>query len=68
MTVAELDAFHARTAQIDPGFARREREFYESRTASQLSALAYQAWLCNDAHGYQLARSYKAAKQVQCAA
>jgi hypothetical protein len=56
----EIEAQFALTASIDPRFARSQREFYESRTAAQLGALAQQAWNCNEADNYQLARSYAA--------
>ncbi len=60
LTSAELESFHALTASLDPGYARRQMEFYEAQTARQLSALRSQAWYANDGDGYQLAGSYLA--------
>ncbi len=57
---AEIDAHFALTAQIDAKFATRARAFYESRTDAELTALANQAWLCNEATSFQLARSFAA--------
>lgn len=64
MDAAEIAEFHALTAKLDCGFARREREFYETRTADQCDVLAHQAWLCNESGSYQLARSYAAMKRA----
>ena len=60
LTAAEIADFHARTAKLDPAFAERERLFYESRTADQLTTLAHQAWFSNDSTQYMLAKSYLA--------
>ena len=60
LTAAELDAHWALTAKLDPRFARQCREFYESRTASQLRVLVAQSWDCCEPTGYQLARSHAA--------
>jgi len=57
---AGLDAHYALTAQLDPAFAQREREFYNTRTVNQLRVLKDQAWLCNEPTGYQMAASYLA--------
>lgn len=56
----EIDARFEQTRFLDERFAREERRFYATRTADQLRALIHQAWLCNDADGYQMARSYLA--------
>lgn len=60
LTVEELDALYALTAKIDPSFARQDREWWESRSIAQLSALKHQAWLTNDADQFQRAGSYLA--------
>lgn len=60
LTAEELEARHALTARLDPGFAKREREFWETRTAAQLRVLEHQALRCADADQYQRARSYAA--------
>ncbi len=60
LTAAEIEVYHALTAQIDPGFARKECEWYASRTLNQLSVAASQAWRANERTGYVLARSYAA--------
>lgn len=60
LSEAGLDARHARYAEIDPRFAKSQREFYEGRTAAQLKGLEHGAWMANDSDGYQLARSYLA--------
>lgn len=64
LTREELEAHHALTASLDPRFARREREFYSTRTASQLRTLAAQAWNGNLRDGYVLARSYAAIQEA----
>lgn len=56
----QLDAQYALSASLDPGFAKRQRAFYDAQSADQLSALMHQSWLCNDPDGYQLARSHRA--------
>lgn len=58
LTVPEIAAWHAATAKLDPGFAYRQAEFYEGRTAAQLRSLAAGAWDANNYDGYILARSY----------
>ena len=60
LSAEEITAHHALTATLDPAFARAQREFYESRTVSELSVLAHQAWNCNSPDSYQLAISYRA--------
>lgn len=65
LTAAELDAYHSSTATLDPNFAAKQKQFYEAQSVGSLSALMHQSWLCNEADGYQLARSYKALKEVQ---
>lgn len=60
MTPAELAAHNAITASIDPSFARKERDWYESRTATQLRSSMNGAWNANDSYGYQMNRSYLA--------
>lgn len=64
LTADGITEYHAHTATVDASFARRQREFYEGRTAEDCDALAYQSWLCNEADGYQLARSYAALKRA----
>jgi hypothetical protein len=56
----ELEARYARIAELDPTFARSQREFYEARTVETLRALRAGSWYANDPEGYQLARSYLA--------
>ena len=63
LTSEEIAAHYALTAKIDPSFAARDRAFYESRTALQLSTLAAQAWDCCEPTSYQMARSYAAKLQ-----
>ncbi len=64
LSATEMDGAYALTRRLDPGFADGQREFYEQRTPAQLDSLAHQAWQCNDADGYQLARSYAAQKVI----
>lgn len=63
LSPAQLDEHYARTAALDPVFARKQRAFYESRGDEQLRAIAAGAWQANDADTYQLARSYLGAPQ-----
>ncbi len=63
LTAAEIDAYVAKVESLDPAFAAEQKRFYEAQTISGLSALMHQSWLCNDATGYQLARSYKTLKE-----
>jgi len=60
LNAAQLKAYHARTAQLDPAFAAKQAAFYESRSADQLDVLTSQAWESNTPDTYQLARSYRA--------
>lgn len=60
LTSEEIAAYHNLTASLDPRFARGEREFYQSRTKSQLETLAVQSWDGNQRTAYVLARSYAA--------
>lgn len=60
LSSAELEAQYALTASLDPSFARQQRAFYDSRSDDELRALMHQAWLCNEACRYQLARSHLA--------
>lgn len=60
LSPAEIDAYHALTATLDPAFAKREKEFYLSQTSDRLRVLAAQSWNANDSTGYQMARSYAA--------
>lgn len=55
---AELESRYALTASLDPRFARLDRQFWESRTESQLRVLKSQAWHDNDSGAYQTARAY----------
>jgi hypothetical protein len=63
LSSAELDTHYALTASLDPSFAQKQRQFYESRSKAELSALMHQAWLCNEPTSYQLARSHAAHKE-----
>lgn len=54
----QIEARKALTVTLDAGFARRQDEFYLSRTEVELKAFIAQAWNANDADGYQMARSY----------
>ncbi len=58
LSAAELSRRYAITESLDPCFAADQRAFYETRTLNQLRALMQQAWNCNEADAYQLARSY----------
>lgn len=58
LTAAELEAYYALAAKIDPSHAARRRAFYESRTRVELDTLAYGAWMANDSDGYQMAKTY----------
>jgi hypothetical protein len=60
LTPEEINAYHARTAELDPSFAAQDRAWYLSRTANQLRTSAHQMWLCNCGSSYQMARSYLA--------
>lgn len=62
LTTAEINAYHALTASLDPAFAAKERAWYESRTVNQLKSSAAQAWDWNHPTAYQLAKSYLALK------
>jgi len=42
-----------------PCMAARSREFYDSRTLTELDGLITAAWNTNDAQAYQLAKSYR---------
>jgi hypothetical protein len=64
LTPEQISDYHALTADLDPSFARKQREFYESRSAAQCDSLAHQSWLCNESDAYQLARSYAAMKRA----
>lgn len=59
-TPAELDAYHALTASLDPRFAASEIAFYQARTAPELRVLASQAWHANIRCAHVLAKSYLA--------
>lgn len=65
LTADELSANYALTATIDPVFAKKQREFYATRTDNELKALINQSWNCNDADGYQRARSHLAERYPQ---
>lgn len=58
LSAEQIAAYHARTAELDRGFAARDKAFWEGRTAAQLSSLRAGAWDANDSTTYQLARSY----------
>jgi hypothetical protein len=60
LTPAEIDAYHARTAELDPGFAAHDRAWYRSRTENQLWDSMAQNWRCSCGESYQMARSYLA--------
>jgi hypothetical protein len=60
LTPAEIDAYHTRIAELDPGFAAQDRAWYLSRTADQLRTSAHQMRRCNCGESYQMARSYLA--------
>lgn len=60
INAAEIAAYHAMTAKIDPRFAKSEAAFYASCTANRLRVLIAQAWDCNDSTAYMVARSYLA--------
>ena len=61
-TDAELEAYYSLMASIDPAEAQKTRAFYETRTIPQLNVLAIEAWNCNEADLYQLAKTYLALK------
>lgn len=60
LSTEQLAALHALTNRLDPRFAISEKQFYETRSIPQLRALSCGAWTANDAHGYQMSRSYLA--------
>ncbi len=60
LTPAEIEDHWQSTARLDRPFAAAARAWWERQTKSQLDAHAEQCWRCNDADGYQLARSYAA--------
>lgn len=64
LTAAEIDERFAKTASLDPRFARNQRAFYEGRTVAQLDGMAGGAWFANDSDTYQLARSFAALKRA----
>jgi hypothetical protein len=57
-TEAEMNARYDLTASLDFGFAKREREFYEKRTARELKGDITAAWYANDGGTFQRARYY----------
>jgi hypothetical protein len=65
LNAEQLAAYHANIAALDASFARRNREFYESRTADQLPGLARGAWNCNEVESYVIANSYAALQAPQ---
>jgi hypothetical protein len=56
----ELDTLYELTERLDPRFAKSSREWWESRSVSQLETEKAHAWHANDADSYQKARSYLA--------
>jgi hypothetical protein len=54
----QIEAFHNRTAKIDPRFAKEDRDFMNARSVAELHALAAQSWLTNQKTPYVMARSY----------
>jgi hypothetical protein len=60
LSAEQLEARYALTASLDPVFARDDRQYWESRTASQLRTLAAGAWCANQGEQYQMARTYLA--------
>lgn len=58
LDAAGIADWHAKTAELDPRYARKEREFYEGCTEGKLRGLVSAAWMCNDVDQYMLARSY----------
>lgn len=64
LNAAEIAARFTLTASLDPRFARSQREWYETRTASELRSAMNGAWNANDSDGYQLARSFLAMKEA----
>jgi hypothetical protein len=64
LTAREMAESRALTARLDPAFATAQHAFYTTRSASELRALAQQAWLTNDPTQYQVARSYLALLQI----
>lgn len=62
LSVEQLAARTASIAALDPSFAVRDQKFYSDRTYAQLCSLERQAWNCNNAEAYQVARSWKAVK------
>lgn len=64
LSQAEINAYHALTASLDPAYASGERAWYESRTVNQLKVAAAQAWDANIPTAYQLAKSYLVLKST----
>lgn len=66
LTRAGLNYHWARCAERDPGFARRARSWWESRTLPQLHGELAGSWDANELDSYVLARSYIAlAKEAE---
>jgi hypothetical protein len=60
LTAEQIEEYFQLTYKLDPRFARLEREFWQSRTAPQLAALAAGAWRSNDRETFVMAKSYAA--------
>lgn len=60
LTAAQLSQWHADLAYFGQSWADKAQEFYETRTAGQLSSAAHGAWLCNDREAYIINRSFMA--------
>lgn len=57
LTRAEIDAQRATAAALDPAYARRDAEWWDSRTDAQLRAARVGAWDCNEGGTFQMASS-----------
>lgn len=57
LSIEQIEARRAVTARIDPGFASRDRAWWDARTDAELHTIAAGAWDANEAERYQLARS-----------
>lgn len=58
LTRSGLEYYWKRCAERDPGFERKARSWWESRTPAELRGRLAGAWDANEMDAYVLARSY----------
>lgn len=63
LTKEQISEYHDLTAKVDPGFARRDKEFMEAQTVSFHDGAAKGAWDACDGERFQLHRSYAKVKR-----